>query len=279
MADDVTGSANSGQPSDSNVGDAIKSGTGTYTPAPMIIPEAYKGEKSLQSFKTHDDFVKSHLELNKKLGSAVWLPGEKDDEASKADKYAKLYKALGKPDSLDGYDLSKQSDGALDAANLNQLRSWAHANNLNQAQFDAAADYLNSLYHMSQEAVRNETHAHEEQMRKEWGEPLFKQRAGLAHSAINKLGGQELAQLFAERGLGSHPKLVELFAQIGSKMLEDNAFTAGEAPGAMSKSEAQRKINEVMNNKDDIYHRKHAGKAGHRERVDEVSGWFSILHS
>lgn len=274
MADDVTGSAQAG-----NQGTQDSTSTSGYTPSPMVIPEAFKGEKSLASYKTHDDFVKSHVELQKKLGNAVWLPGEKDDPASKAEKTSKLYKALGRPDSFDGYALDKFSESVMDADSLNTLRNWAHSNNLNQAQFEAAGEYLNSLYEKGQSTLAAEAKAHEEAMRKEWGDDLFKQRAGLAHSAINKLGGQELAKILTERGLGSHPKLVELFAKIGSQMLEDNALDAHEAPGAISKSEAQRKINEVLNNKDDIYHRKHASKPGHKERVDEVAGWYKIIYS
>lgn len=275
MADENTGSANQG--------DAGNQGTQNNTNAPvsspMVIPEAFKGEKSLASFKTHEDFVKSHLELSRKLGDAVWLPKEKDDPASQSDKMNRIYKALGRPDTFDGYVADKFAESALDADQINQLRNWAHSNNLSQKQFEAAGDYLQSLYSSSVEAVQKETKAHEDALRKEWGETLFKQRAGLAQAAIKKLGGEELAQVLSERGLGSHPKLVELFAKIGSDMLEGNALDAGEAPGAMSKAEAQAKINEVTSNPNDLYHRKNAGKPGHKERVEEMRRWYQIAYS
>lgn len=270
---EVTGSAPAGNP------DSTSSTVPEYTPSPMVIPEAFKGEKSLASFKTHDDFVKSHIELTKKMGSAVWLPGEKDDPASKADKLNRIHKALGKPDTFDAYDAATLKDSALNEENINKLRNWAHSNNLTQKQFEAAGEYLKGLYSESQQAISAETKAHEEAMRKEWGDDLFKQRSGLAFSAIKKLGGEELGKLFAERGLGSHPKLVEIFAKIGSQMLEGNALDAHEVPGAMSKSEALKKIDEVRSNPDDLYHRKNAGKPGHKERVEEMRQWFQIAYA
>ena len=274
----------SGNPNAGNAGTQGTSGNqGTqgsgYTPSPMVIPEQFKGEKSLASFKTHDDFVKSHLELSKKLGTAVWLPGEKDDPASKAEKMNKLYGALGKPASADAYVLDKYKEGALSSEHLMQIQQFAFANNMNQAQFEAAANFVNDLHAGSVEALRAQDQRDIEFMQKEWGDAVFKHRSNLAFAAIKKLGGEELGKVFAERGLGNNPKLVELFAKIGADILEGNAFDAGEAPGAMSKEEAQKKINEVMANPNDLYHRKHAGKAGHKERVEEMASWYQIVHS
>lgn len=268
MADDNKGSEQSGNPESNN-----------STPAPMVIPEAYRSEKSLQTFKTHEDFVKSHLELNKKLGSAVWLPGEKDDEVAKSDKLNRIHRALGKPENFDGYNAEKLVGGSLAAEQINELRNFAFANNFNQSQFDAAADFLNNLHAHSVEQLQAQANADEEQMRKDWGDALFRSRAGLARSAIVKLGGDELSKIFADRGLGSHPKLVEIFADIGQRMLEDNALDAHEVPGAITKAEAQKKINEVLANKDDIYHRKFSNRPGHKERVEEMNGWFKIVHA
>jgi hypothetical protein len=240
---------------------------------PFTIPDAYKGEKSLQSYKTQEDFVKSHVELNKKLGSAVWLPGEKDDPTSKAEKMGRIYNALGKPESSDKYSfgslLPEGADNPLNEQQLLGLQNFAHANNFNQSQFEAAAKFVLDLHTDGADSLRTQVKADEESMLKEWGPHVFKQRSNLARAAILKLGGEKLAQTFADRGLGSNPE----------QLMEDNALTNGDIGGSVSKQEALKKIAEMQANPNDLYHRKHATKAGHKERVEEVQSWFQIAYS
>lgn len=288
MADN-NGSVDAGNPSSTGNNDASNSGSNAgnsnnsgnvQASSPMVIPEAYRGEKSLSSFKTHEDFVKSYIESQKKMGNAVWLPGEKDDPTVKAEKMGKIYKALGRPDAADGYPLTKfEGNQDFTPEHLLQLQQWAHTNNLSQPQFEAAADYLINLHKGSFEAIEAETRADEEALKKEWGPDLYKRNSNLAHGAIRKLGGEGLAKLLSDRGLGSKKELVEIFAKVGARMLEDSSIDAGEVGGAMSKAEAQSKIDAVRANPNDLYHRKFAGKPGHKERVAEMNSWFQIVHS
>lgn len=56
---------------------------------------------------------------------------------------------------------------------------------------------------------------------------------GAAQKAMDKFGSPELKQYFNETGLGNHPELVRIFANIGKAMSEDGLVT-GNSGGAKS---------------------------------------------
>lgn len=275
MADQNTpGSDTSGPPGSSSANQNQVTGT------PYVVPDAFKTEKSLAQYKTIEDLSKGHVELSKKLGTAVWLPGEKDDPKARAEKMGRIYTAMGKPETFDKYDTSAYSDGtALSPETLLGLQQWAHTNHLNQEQFKAAASWLTELHGAAEAAQDEKNKAHEAALIKELGPQGYKEATNLAYSAVKKLGGEGLAERLAKAGFGSDPDVVKVFSQVGRMLLEDNALPANEVPGAMTKDEAQAKINAVNANPDDLYHRKHSGKPGHKERVAEMQKWYQIVHA
>ena len=56
---------------------------------------------------------------------------------------------------------------------------------------------------------------------------------GAAQKAMDKFGSPELKQYLNETGLGNHPELVRIFANIGKAMSEDGLVT-GNSGGAKS---------------------------------------------
>jgi hypothetical protein len=72
---------------------------------------------------------------------------------------------------------------------------------------------------------------------KDLGGERFKETASLAHKAMAKFGGADLAKDLEARGLSNHPGLVRFFAQVGKALKEDDS-AAGGAPASTKTRES-----------------------------------------
>lgn len=70
------------------------------------ISDEYKSSKSLEPYKDLNGLVKSHIELNKTMGSSIRVPGE---EAT-PEELEKFYSKLGRPEAADKYEFSDLGD-------------------------------------------------------------------------------------------------------------------------------------------------------------------------
>lgn len=114
-------------------------------------------------------------------------------------------------------------------------------------------------------------HAEQEQqegvaaLRREWGRD-FETRVSDAQRAVNQLGGDPLRELFNETGLGDHPTLIRIFADMGRLLAYEgrkDTSTSGQiAPSAYREAVQARR--EILRLRSDRKFMATYGDRGHR---------------
>jgi len=239
------------------------------------LPEDIRHEPVLKNFKSWDALAKSYIHANKKLGvpseQLLQLPqGENAD-------WNGVFSALGRPESPEGYELNGTGDLA------DGFRQQAHQLGLNQKQ---ASELLN-WYSDTQASVDekdNEDFASEQvqwvaALQKEWGDSYVKNKQ-LAERAFHQFADEDALDVMNKTGLGTHPALVRMFAQIGQILTEDGSLTGNQEGriGGISSGSAKTRIDELLNDKDfteryyNQYHPRHSDAVTQMQRLYEAAG-------
>jgi hypothetical protein len=180
----------------------------------------------LSRFKTSKDVAKSYLELEKRLGASVVIPG-KDATQSEKDEFAKR---LGRPESPDGYELDQvylpdgvsRQNGAEDA-----FKKMAYELGLTKEQGKRLYKYATSQAFEGVASIRKEQDSKRrsaaEALRKEWGAEYDGNLAKV--QKVNKLFGDDDWVQFLNEGAGNDPRLVKILVKIAKQFSEDTLET------------------------------------------------------
>jgi hypothetical protein len=176
----------------------------------------------LSRFKSSKDVAKSYLELEKRLGASVVIPG-KDASQSEKDDFAKR---LGRPESPDGYELdqvylpegvSRQKDGE------EAFKRMAFELGLTKEQGGKLYKYANTqafegvaALRKAQDQKRREA---AEGLKKEWGAEYDANLAKV--QKINKLFGDDNWVQYLNEGAGNEPRLIKVLVKIAKQFSED----------------------------------------------------------
>lgn len=229
-------------------------------PAPPVLPPTdwragltgdfapLATEKSLETFQGKDwgevgpSLAKAFVETKRLVGAkplAVKIPGE----GATAEEIAAYRKAIGVPDTAEGYSfkrpeaaLTDEWDAAAEHALLTKLHAVGTPPNVVQAILDWYGEFLTT----EQQAWRRESEAAQQELRRDWG-ANYEANRGIANRAIQQYGGDSLVDLFAANGMGRHPLVVRTFAKIGLDLVEAGAIP-GTGTAAMTPDEAAERI-------------------------------------
>ena len=239
------------------------------------LPDDIRHEPVLKNFKSWDALAKSYVHANRKLGvpsdQLMQIPqGENAD-------WNGVYKAMGRPDTPDQYELNGTGDMA------DNFRNQAHQLGLSQKQ----ASELMNWYSEVQSGVDSsddEDFASEQvqwvaDLQKEWGDSYIK-NTKLAERAFRQFGSEDALEVMNATGLGSHPALVKMFSQIGQFLAEDGQLTGNQQGriGGITPGSAKTRIDELLNDKDfttryyDQYHPRHQDAVNQMQRLYEAAG-------
>ena len=239
------------------------------------LPDDIRHEPVLKNFKSWDALAKSYVHANRKLGvpsdQLMQIPqGENAD-------WNGVYKAMGRPDTPDQYELNGTGDMAQN------FRNQAHQLGLSQKQ----ASELMNWYSEVQSGVDSsddEDFASEQvqwvaDLQKEWGDSYIK-NTKLAERAFRQFGSEDALEVMNATGLGSHPALVKMFSQIGQFLAEDGQLTGNQQGriGGITPGSAKTRIDELLNDKDfttryyDQYHPRHQDAVNQMQRLYEAAG-------
>jgi hypothetical protein len=193
-----------------------------------------KAKEVIGKFNGPKELAKSYVELERKLGRSVQLPGEDATEEQRME----LFKKLGMPDSFEGYDLSRPQDLpeglAYDEDFENAFKAAAHKSGLTKTQARGLYNWYNTrvVEQVKQAGDRSKQSLAKttEAFQKEWGDNYEKETT-LTRRAVEKYGGQELQQYLDQSGLGNDPRLIRAFNKIAHAVGEDS-LVGGEEPGA-----------------------------------------------
>lgn len=202
------------------------------TPAASLVgelDESLRGEKSLGKFKDKNELAKSYVELERKLGSALQMPGK---DASDED-WGKFFSKVGRPEAPDKYELP--AEGLSDSLKQ-RIREEAFKAGATPKQVKAIVDSMVldakanvEAFKQQQEARKNEAVA---ALKKEYGAE-FDSKIVLANKALVALF-PSAASTFLENGLANHPALIRDLAALGARLGEDK-LVHGESAAAKNK--------------------------------------------
>ncbi len=234
--------------------------------------EPYKG-------KSLTDVLTSHVEAQKLIGGSIRLPNEKDSpevrEAKLKDIRAKV--GLNPPESPDKYDLGelpKIEGFQWDDNKLASAKSEMHKAGFTNDQVKAALKIFSE-----QVSTMNPPLNPEESKAKlieEYGsESMYTRNMAAAQKAVRQFGDDSFVEWFEQTGLGNHPEFIKFVAKIGRELSEHGAAD-GSVSTVMTAAEAQKKVHEILNDKNDVYHSR-LGTPGRQERINEVLDLHRII--
>lgn len=248
--------------------------------------------KAARKFAGPTEALRSYVELERRLGRAVFLPGAEADEAE----HRQFHRRLGVPERPEDYavqfparldggqfggqfggELGDEAEGAL-AERRGRFLAAMQAAGATPGVVQAALDWFGGEVEGLDGAAaarrdRAEAAA-EAELRRGWG-PDYDRNLALARRAITRFGaedGQTLAALTLADGsrLGSQAGFLRLLAAAGEALLEDQPLIGPGAPegdglaqriDALHGLPAERyKSEEVQNELRGLYRRLHGGE-------------------
>lgn len=217
------------------------------TPTPTPIPnsndappaayyEAFanadlKTNPAIHKFKTVEDLANGYVAAERRLGAdpktLISLPKGPDDKEGSA----ALYKALGAPETADGYQISMEGASEADVAAAKAFAVAMHAEGPFPPQFVVAATKWFSETVAQQNAAELEaaaaaTAAGEAEVKSAWGQ-AYEPRQAEVGKLINDLGGPELVAELNASTFGDNPKLTIFLGKILDKMAEPGPRNEG----------------------------------------------------
>jgi len=193
----------------------------------------------LARFKTQNDLGKSYLELERKLGASVVLPG-KD---AKQEDWDAFYKRLGRPDSPDGYELESviTNEGVkLDDVGDVEFKKQAHELGLTKNQAETLHKWwINAIIGQTEKlktAAKEKKREASEALRKEYGLEYDKKLALVG--LVNRKFGSDGWLPYLNKGPGNDPEFLRFLIKIGEAISEET-LVSGRATTAVTVDERE----------------------------------------
>lgn len=238
------------------------------------LSEELSSEKALQDFSDIDSLAKSFIDTQKKLGTMVTLPGEDaPDEA-----VSKFFNKLGKPESVDGYEIDDTGLG-MDEAALKSLKGAMHSLNMTKSQARGLVNFMSATTKEKLEAIQARDAEASEQtatvLKTEWGAE-YEKRKGAAEKAMEEFFGEakdDIAKLAAIK-----PAISKALASIGLSMSENDAGSdnSNSDLGGMTQESALQEIAKAKQDPEGPYRK--ASHPEHQEAVAHVTELYKIAY-
>lgn len=229
---------------DGDTGTGLLSGSGTPTEVAddhftkaEDFPEALAGKMS--RFTDPSALATGYSELESKLGTAIIPPAENATDEQKAEHMAKLHKLMGRPDSVDGYDIKKPDDlpEGLQwdddmVAQVKQLafkHGWNPAATQDLVQMHTA--WQSKLLKAGTDALDTAANEAESQLKESLGEAKYAvaiQAAEKAFHEVIEVKHPELAKLVMAYGLHNNAHFIKYMIDVYDLKLGEGTIVPGE---------------------------------------------------
>ncbi len=245
------------------------------------LSEELRGNPSMMKFKesSNEDIAKSYINLQGKISAkGLTIPGKNAPEQEVKD----FYTALGRPDTADGYQITLAQDLHKSIVSNSEsqkvFKTQCHKEGLSATQTQNLHTWymteLSNVLKQQDEADDKAMKEGETALTSKWG-TTYEAKKALAVKVVNKFAGEK-AQELLDKGLGSDPAMLEMFADIGDKLSEDVLGPGGKSKfGALTPEAAQAQINEIRGNPKSAYN--DGQNPLHKEAVEEMTGLYTIL--
>jgi len=195
------------------------------------LPDDVRENASIAKFTDMGALAKSYVNLEQMLGGdKIAVPKHADDKES----WDKVYKAIGRPDTKEGYEFQKPEElpEGFDypVETESAFREAAYGLGLSQIQAQSLRDWF-----VASSAQNFTTTLHDKagevdqtvaDLTKEWGNAT-QQKINAAKAAVNALVGPEFAQMLDETGMGNNAHLIRGFAKLAEATGGDSGLVGG----------------------------------------------------
>lgn len=195
-----------------------------------------------KGYQDLDTAVASFRELEARFLAGDKLVVPKEGDAPEV--VDAFYKAIGRPDAPDGYEIPAIEGGEIDDALVERMRKKAFEAGVPKAAFEAMAqdfiEYSQQLVEGSADAALAAKKEGSEALRREWGDK-FAANVSHANKAMTALELDADYVTRMEAGLGT-AETMKLLARIGMGIGEDALVGGGTARFQMSLADAQAEL-------------------------------------
>ena len=241
-----------------------------------LIPDEYRGEKSLSNFRDMGDFVKSYLSAQKIVGAdKIPVP----NKFATDDDWKAVFNKLGAPETPDDYKYNFK-EGEVDQELISSFNQHAHKLGLLPQQAESLIRYYNDMNEGSSiqaEERASETRLHtENELKKEFGPQYVKRLDQAQRLASSTLGNDFLENTYLADGsrLGDNLSVVKAFSELADKLSEDEVVK-GDSSSYMTANEIEKEINSLTEEGSPYWTKTHPN---HQKAVQEVYKLRELLN-
>jgi hypothetical protein len=255
---------------------SVLSGEQTQNNFQDLIPEEYRGEKSLSNFKDMNDFVKSYLSAQKIVGAdKIPVPNKFATE----DDWKAVFNKLGAPEKPEDYKYNFK-EGEVDQELLSTFNQQAHKLGLLPQQAESLIKFYNDMNEGSsvqaeEKAAQTRIHT-ENELKKEFGPQYVKRLDQAKRLASSTLGNDFLENTLLADGsrLGDNLNVVKAFSDLAEKLSEDEVVK-GDSSSYMTANEIEKEINSLTEEGSPYWTKTHPN---HQKAVQEVFKLRELLN-
>ena len=255
---------------------SVLSGEQTQNNFQDLIPEEYRGEKSLSNFKDMNDFVKSYLSAQKIVGAdKIPVPNKFATE----DDWKAVFTKLGAPEKPEDYKYSFK-EGELDKDLVASFNVEAHRLGLLPQQAESLIKYYNDFaegnaVQTEEKAAQTRIHT-ENELKKEFGPQYVKRLDQAKRLASSTLGNDFLENTLLADGsrLGDNLNVVKAFSDLAEKLSEDEVVK-GDSSSYMTANEIEKEITSLTEEGSPYWIKTHPN---HQKAVQEVFKLRELLN-
>jgi hypothetical protein len=241
-----------------------------------LIPEEYRGEKSLSNFKDMNDFVKSYLSAQKIVGAdKIPVPNKFATEED----WKAVFNKLGAPEKPEDYKYNFK-EGEVDQELLSTFNQQAHKLGLLPQQAESLIKFYNDLNEGSsvqaeEKAAQTRLHT-ENELKKEFGPQYVKRLDQAKRLASSTLGNDFLENTLLADGsrLGDNLNVVKAFSELAEKLSEDEVVK-GDSSSYMTANEIEKEITSLTEEGSPYWIKTHPN---HQKAVQEVLKLRELLN-
>lgn len=242
--------------------EALKTIYGEIIPQfPDGLPDDVKLAPSVKPFVDKEgkinvaSILKSYVETKKMVGTnKVELPTDKTPE----EEVAAFWEKLGWVKEADKFKISKSENSKIDDQFLKEFSEMAHKA---RVPLNTAQEMLKFLEKKVDETGAQESKAFAEKVNKdiaalkaEMG-VAYDHKVGLAKRLLNESLSDKEKEMFKDPAISSNPAVIKTLVRIAEKVYKEDVFStnAGGSNGALTPSEANQRINEILADKKGPY--------------------------
>jgi hypothetical protein len=221
------------------------------------LPEDLKNNPTVQKYKTPEDQVKAHLELQSVMGNdKVPIPKDENDAVA----IATFNRALGIPEAPEGYELEDVKAEGFEEMQFGDevFQQVAHKHGLTPKQANGLkasyVELLSGIHKASEEAHMKKLQETNAALNKEWG--VAKEgKVKLAQAVMNKFAGNKENFDHINALVGDDPIALKFLAQVGEQFKEGSLGDMGTPLTGFTKTpaEAKQEYDVIMSNPKDLY--------------------------